>query len=64
MKVIYHKRVWEEILSLQKQDQSIVLKVVDLLEDYGFRLSTEYLKKIGREIRELRAKEYRLSHHS
>jgi phage-related protein len=60
MKIIYHERVWKTISLISEEDRSVVLKVVDLLEDYGFQLSTKYLKKLNKRIWELRAKQYRL----
>jgi len=60
MKVIYYPKIRKEIDSLNKKDQSRIIKVVDLFEDYGFQISGEYLKKITKEIWELRAGRYRL----
>ncbi|MFA6017134.1 MAG: type II toxin-antitoxin system RelE/ParE family toxin [Patescibacteria group bacterium] len=60
MKIIYHPKVEKEIDSLIKSDKSKVIKVVDLFEEYGFQLSKEYLKKINKNIWELRVSRYRL----
>lgn len=60
MKVIYYPKIEEEIISLDKKDRAKVIKVIDFFEEYGFQLSQEYLKKIYRNIWELRAGRYRL----
>ncbi len=60
MKIIYHPKVERVILFLDEKDKSKVIKVVDLFENYSFQLSREYLKKITKEIWELRAGNYRL----
>lgn len=60
MKIIYHPKVEEEIISLDENSKSKIIKVVDLFREYSFQLSKEYLKKINKEIWELRAGRYRL----
>ena len=60
MKIIYYPVVEKEIQSLDQKDKSRVIKVIDFFEEYGFQLSGEYLKKINKEIWELRAGRYRL----
>ena len=60
MRVIYHPEVEKIIRFLQKQDESRVLKVVDLFLEYKFNLTQLYLKKIVKKIWELRAGRYRL----
>lgn len=60
MKVIYHPEVEKFILALPEKDNARVVKVVDLFKDYQFRLHQVYLKKITKEIWELRAGRYRL----
>lgn len=60
MKAIYHPEVEKSIRSLSKRDESRILKVIDLFLDYRFSLTQLYLKKITRNIWELRAGKYRL----
>ena len=60
MKIIYYPKVEKEIVSLDKINKAKVIKVIDLFEEYNFQLSQEYLKKINKNIWELRAGRYRL----
>ncbi|KKQ76337.1 hypothetical protein A3A54_02805 [Candidatus Curtissbacteria bacterium RIFCSPLOWO2_01_FULL_39_62] len=60
MKVIYHPEVEEKIRSLPDEDRARVVKVIDLFSDYKFRLTQIYLKKITKDIWELRGGRYRL----
>ncbi len=60
MKVIYHPEVEECIRTLPEKDNSRVVKIIDLFEDYKFNLTQVYLKKITKGIWELRAGRYRL----
>jgi len=60
MKIIYYPVVEKEIQNLDQKDKSRVIKVIDFFEEYGFQLSGEYLKKITKEIWELRAGNHRL----
>lgn len=60
MKVVYHPEVEKIIRSLSEKDESRVMNVIDLFLDYRFHLPQTYLKKITREIWELRTGRYRL----
>ena len=60
MNIIYYPIVEKEIQSLDQKDKSRIIKVIDLFEEYAFQLSKEFLKKINKEIWELRAGKYRL----
>ena len=60
MKIIYHPEVEKVIRSLPKEDETRVLKVVDLFVDYAFHLPPKYLKKVERNIWEFRAGRYRV----
>ncbi|VVA43899.1 conserved hypothetical protein [Candidatus Roizmanbacteria bacterium] len=60
MKIIYYPIVEKKIENLDQKDRSRVIKVIDLFEEYNFRLSKEFLKKISKEIWELRAGKYRV----
>lgn len=60
MKIIYYPVIEKIIKRLGQKDRSKLIKVVDLFEKYAFQLSIEFLKKISKEIWELRAGRYRL----
>ncbi len=60
MNIRYHPEVKEGLRALPKDDNTRIFKVVDLFKDYGFHLPLPYLKKITRELWELRAGKYRL----
>lgn len=60
MKVIYHPKVEDTIRSLSDKDRSRVIKLIDLFLEYKFSLSQLYLKKITKNIWELRPGNYRL----
>lgn len=60
MKIIYHPEVEKIVRSLPKEDETRVLKVVDLFVDYGFHVPTKYLKKLEGNIWEFRAGRYRV----
>lgn len=60
MNVVYHPNVYKVIEELSNIHSSRVIKVIDLFKDYQFRLHEAYLKKIARELWELRAGRYRL----
>ena len=60
MKIIYYSGIEKKILDLDQKSKSRIIKVIDFFEEYGFQLSSEYLKKINKEIWELRAGKYRL----
>ena len=60
MEIIYYSGIEKKILDLDQKSKSRIIKVIDFFEEYGFQLSSEYLKKINKEIWELRAGKYRL----
>jgi len=60
MRIVYHPEAEKVIRRLSGSENSRVLKVVDLFGDYKFSLTQLFLKKIAREIWELRAGRYRL----
>ena len=60
MKVSNDPRVDKEIRSLSRIDSSRVVKVIELFRDYGFSLPTLYLKKITKNLWELRTGRFRL----
>lgn len=60
MEIIYFPEIEEQISSLDQKDKSRIIKIIDFFEEYGFQLSREYLKKINKDIWELRAGKYRL----
>lgn len=60
MKVSYDPKVKRFIDSINKRHNSDVIKVVDMLRDYGFNLTVDYLKKLIMNLWELRAGRYRL----
>lgn len=60
MKIIYHPEVEKTIRSLSKKQGAGVLRVVNLFLAYRFSLTQLFLKKINKEIWELRAGRYRL----
>lgn len=60
MKIIYHPEVEKVVRSLPREDETRVLKVVDLFVDYAFHLPSKYLKKVERKIWEFRAGRYRV----
>lgn len=53
-------RVDKEINKLNESDQSKILEYLDLFKEYGFSLSQKYLKKVNKEIWELRPGKWRL----
>lgn len=60
MRIVYHPEAEKVIRKLSESENSRILKVVDLFGDYKFSLTQLFLKKIAREIWELRAGRYRL----
>ena len=60
MEIIYYPGVEKKILDLDRKNKSRIIKIIDFFEKYGFQLSSEYLKKINKEIWELRAGRHRL----
>lgn len=53
-------RVSKIIDKLNDKDQAKVLEYIDLLREYGFSLSQKYLKKINKQVWELRPDKWRL----
>ena len=53
-------RVDKEIRSLDKKDNSRVVKLIELFRDYGFVLTEPYLKKLRVNLWELRSGRWRL----
>lgn len=60
MKIIYHPEIEKAIRSLSKKHGAGVLRIVNLFTAYRFSLTQLFLKKINKEIWELRAGRYRL----
>ena len=60
MKVYNDERVDRTIRSLVDENSSEIIGTIGLFRDYGFTLSTLYLKKLTKEIWELRARRFRL----
>ncbi|MBI5620032.1 type II toxin-antitoxin system RelE/ParE family toxin, partial [Candidatus Gottesmanbacteria bacterium] len=52
--------VEEKLRALHEDDNTRIVKVIDLFKDYGFCLSQPYLKKVASGLWELRAGRYRL----
>ena len=50
----------KEIRSLDKKDNSRVVKLIELFQDYGFVLTEPYLKKLRVNLWELRSGRWRL----
>lgn len=60
MRVLYHRKVLEELVQLTQKDHARALQIVNLFEHYGLQLDSRYLKKLNKEIWELRTGRYRL----
>ena len=60
MKVSNDPRVDKEIRSLEKKENSRVVKLIELFRDYGFDLTEPYLKKLTVNLWELRSGRWRL----
>ena len=60
MKVSNDPRVDKEIRSLDKKENSRVVKLIELFRDYGFELTEPYLKKLAANLWELRSGRWRL----
>lgn len=60
MKIFTDPRAEKIIKVLSKKDRAIVAKVIDLFHDYGYELTEQHLKKLGRNLWELRAGRWRL----
>ncbi|HSX19148.1 MAG TPA: type II toxin-antitoxin system RelE/ParE family toxin [Candidatus Saccharimonadales bacterium] len=60
MQVVYHPEVEDKILFLTDADSARVSKLIDLFLEHKFSLSQLYLKKLTKDIWELRPGKYRL----
>lgn len=60
MKILNDPRVDKEIRALPKLDGANVVRVVDMFTEYGFALTEQHLKKLGKNLWELRAGQIRL----
>lgn len=60
MNIRYHPEASKFIEKLPAKHISKILEIVDLFEKYGFSLTSNYLKKVFKEVWELRAGRYRL----
>lgn len=54
MQIVIDARVQETIENLEKSDQARLLRHLELLEEYGFNLSSKFVKKLSSQIWELR----------
>jgi len=60
MKVIYDPRVVKFLDRLSRKDKSKVREYILFFEEYGFNLDTRYLKKVLKDVWELRPGRVRL----
>ena len=60
MKILNDPRVDKEIRALPKLDSANVVRVVEMFTKYGFALTEQHLKKLGKNLWELRAGQIRL----
>ena len=60
MKLRYDPRAWAFLESISEKDRSKALEYILLFEEYGFSLNSRYLKKVEKNIWELRPKRIRL----
>ncbi len=60
MEIVYHPEVEKAIRSMPNKQGAGILRVVNLFVTYRFGLTQLFLKKINKEIWELRAGRYRL----
>jgi phage-related protein len=60
MKIELDERLKDSVRSLTKNDKGRILKLISLFGDKGFNLSSNYLKKIDRNLWELRSDRVRL----
>lgn len=60
MKVSNDPRVDKKIRSLPLDDSTKIVRVVELFEEGGFSLTETYLKKLARNVWELRTSRWRL----
>ena len=60
MKIITDPRVDKEIFRLSLKDQTKINEYIKLFKEYGFGLSQKYLKKIDKNIWELRPDKWRV----
>lgn len=55
MKVSTDPRVEKQIRLLPQKDASRVVKIAETFEEYGFTLTSKYLKKLSKNLWELRS---------
>lgn len=60
MNLITDPRVDKEILKLSPKDQTKITEYIRLFREYGFGLNRKYLKKVNKNIWELRPDKWRL----
>lgn len=60
MKIYVDPRADKIMKTLSKEDGAIVAKVVDLFQDYNYNLTEQHLKKLTKNLWELRAGRWRL----
>ncbi len=60
MKVVNDPRVDKEIRCLPRSESAKIVRVIELFSESGFNLAEPYLKKLARNIWELRASRWRL----
>ena len=60
MKISSDPRVEKEIRLLPQKDASRVVKMAETFGDYGFSLTGKYLKKLSKNLWELRSARWRL----
>ena len=60
MKVFYNQEVSKFVRALNKNDWAVLWRTRKLFEYYGFQIGPKYIKKIGKNLWELRAGKIRL----
>ena len=60
MKVVYHPKVNKFIRNLARKESARIIRVVELFEESGFELTEKHLKKITKNLWELKAGRWRL----
>ena len=60
MELVVDKRVDRVVVSLSETDQARIAGFIDLFKQYGFSLPNKYLKKLDRNLWELRPGNIRL----
>ncbi|OIP84743.1 hypothetical protein AUK04_02030 [Candidatus Roizmanbacteria bacterium CG2_30_33_16] len=61
MKIFKDSCVDKYLNNISKEEHARIIKTINLFSDYGFKLSTKYLKKLSYEVWELRAGKQRVS---